>query len=178
MSRLADNPEWTLIGRVGVDSGQLMVCDPCYIESQWVNNGFSGNEAPLWTHEDGSLFYTSCHGNCPAPGAQDFGTFDQVIEKYGKTANALIAEGLLKESRPDPSGEFSYKGCCEATLTKDQAGQMNFKLGHEGAGVAFSSGFGDGVYDVFARYSDEGDWGRRIAEVRIVLIEEDDEEED
>lgn len=28
-----DNAE--LIGHVGVDSGQMMLCDPCYIESSW-----------------------------------------------------------------------------------------------------------------------------------------------
>ena len=27
--------KWKKIGVVGVDSGQLMVCDPCYIDSEW-----------------------------------------------------------------------------------------------------------------------------------------------
>ena len=26
---------WEKIGVVGVDSGQLLVCDPCYIDSDW-----------------------------------------------------------------------------------------------------------------------------------------------
>jgi hypothetical protein len=43
--------------------------------------------------------------------------------------------------------------------------------------VAFSSGFGDGSYPVMARYLESPDWGRRIAEVRIVMIDEDGEED-
>lgn len=27
--------EWHQIGVVGVDSGQVMLCDPCYLDSQW-----------------------------------------------------------------------------------------------------------------------------------------------
>ena len=34
---------WTLVGHCAVDSGQLMVCDPCYIGSLWKENEFSGD---------------------------------------------------------------------------------------------------------------------------------------
>ena len=44
-------------------------------------------------------------------------------------------------------------------------------------GVLVDSGFGDGTYPVYVRYSDEGSWGRRVAEVRIVFIGDDDEDE-
>lgn len=33
---------WYHIGMVGVDSGQLMICDPCYIDSEWKNEDFEG----------------------------------------------------------------------------------------------------------------------------------------
>lgn len=32
-----------LIGYVGVDSGQLMIVDPCYIDSHWKHEGSDGN---------------------------------------------------------------------------------------------------------------------------------------
>jgi hypothetical protein len=32
-----------VIGEVGVDSGQILVCDPCYIDSQWKKERFEGN---------------------------------------------------------------------------------------------------------------------------------------
>jgi hypothetical protein len=34
---------WTLIGRCAVDSGQLMVCDPCYIGNNWKENEFTSS---------------------------------------------------------------------------------------------------------------------------------------
>ncbi len=30
-----------LIGHVGVDSGQLLLCDPCYIDSEWEQEDFT-----------------------------------------------------------------------------------------------------------------------------------------
>lgn len=32
---------WVLVGHCAVDSGQLMVCDPCYIKSHWEANHFT-----------------------------------------------------------------------------------------------------------------------------------------
>jgi|SRR3990167_8490199 len=70
-----------------------------------------------------------------------------------------------------PRKNFSYNACCEKTL-KGYGGQLNFKLGHPGAGVVFSSGFGDGVYDVIATIKDYGKFGKRITQVEIILIED------
>lgn len=35
-----------LIGHVGVDSGQLMLCDPCYINSEWRKNEYGDDVGP------------------------------------------------------------------------------------------------------------------------------------
>jgi hypothetical protein len=110
-----------LIGHVGVDSGQLIITDPCYIKS--------------W-------------------GSNDFGS----------------------DQKPDIKGLYSYdyEGACSATLSEDQAGALRFQMGHEGAGVAFSTGFGDGLYPVYATFSDEGEWGTRVKSIRVEFIEEED----
>ena len=113
---MSPGPGWEFVGVVGVDSGQLMVCDPCYLEKEW---------SPVVT--------------------LDFG--------------------------PGAAGKFSYDGACNATLSAAGHGQLNFLLGHAGAGVAFSSGWGDGSYEVWIRRS-EG----RIAEARVIMIEDEDEE--
>ena len=47
-----------------------------------------------------------------------------------------------------------------------------FALGHDGAAVVTSTGYGDGVYDVYAKFIDEKDWGIRINEVKVVFIED------
>lgn len=105
-----------LIGEVGVDSGQVIITDPCYIDNEWEESSFDD------------------------------------------------------ESDQTPTHEYSYAGACQATLTKDQGGQLNYRLGHAGAGVVVSSGYGDGLYPVFASYGADG----RIHKLEIIFIEKDD----
>jgi len=50
---------------------------------------------------------------------------------------------------------------------------MMLKLGALIAGCSFPAGLGDGVYNVEARYIDVKGYGRRIAEIRIVLISDE-----
>lgn len=102
------------LGFVGVDSGQLMITDPCYVK-------------------------------------------DFVNDEYKE-------EGI--------EGEYSYSGACKTTMNEDRGGPLRFKLGHEGAGVAFSSG-GDGTYPVNAIYGDNG----QIIKVEIILEPQEDEED-
>jgi hypothetical protein len=46
----------------------------------------------------------------------------------------------------------------------------------KGTGAICSTGFGDGTYPVYVKFSDEGSWGKRVAEMKIVFIGADDEE--
>lgn len=51
---------------------------------------------------------------------------------------------------------FSYAGACYASMPKNGDGQLCFRLGHEGAGIAVKTVMGDGNYPVFAeKYNDE-----------------------
>lgn len=122
---MSDTIESTiLIGYVAVDSGQLMLCDPCYLAS-W-------KDQHEWEKE----------------------TADQ--------------DGMYS---------FSYNGACGATLSNELAGQLKFNAGHLGAGVAFAPGYGDGLYPVYATYVTDSTWGKRIAKVEIVMIDDEEEEE-
>jgi hypothetical protein len=114
-----DKGKWVEIGQVAVDSGQLMICDPCYIDSVWKESPFV-------------------------------------------------------DIRPEHAGEFSYNGCCHGTLTGIGHVQMLFQAGHPGAGVAFRSGLGDGIYPAEALIVDYGTKRApdlRIKEVRIRMIQ-------
>ena len=106
---MSELKEWVQIGSVGVDSGQLIIMDPCYIESYW-----------------------------------------------------------NKENEKGLDG-INYQAVCEGTLKKERAVALPYPIGHGGLAVAFASGWGDGYYDVFARYV-EG----RIVEVKIVMGDDDD----
>jgi hypothetical protein len=49
--------------------------------------------------------------------------------------------------------------------------QFHYDLGHAGLGVVVSTGYGDGVYPVYAEFGDEG----RIARVWVEFIGPDDD---
>jgi hypothetical protein len=63
--------------------------------------------------------------------------------------------------------DYSYSGACAATLGEDSAGELG-----RAAAVAVSSGYGDGVYPVYATYNHEG----RITKLEVVFVAEDDED--
>lgn len=52
--------------------------------------------------------------------------------------------------------------------------QLNYDLGHPGLGIVVSTGYGDGVYPVYAEINDEG----RIAAVTVEFIDPGESEEE
>ena len=126
---MSDSTGWKKIGVVGVDSGQLMIVDPCYIDSEWKKEGF--------------------------------------VPKKDAGANQPI-KGL--DLNDNVIHNFSYNAVCRGTADGRGAVQLHYQKGHSGVAVAFASGFGDGEYDVYGHFVDCGDWGIRLAEVKIVLI--------
>lgn len=101
----------TYIGSFGVDSGQVMIGDPCYLDD-WNNN-----------KDD------------------EFNTY------------------------PQRAGEYSYLGACQATIeNKIQAGVLG-----GGLSVVAVTGYGDGVYPVYAEYNSDG----RISKITIEFEDEE-----
>jgi hypothetical protein len=143
---MAETVTEVLIGHVAVDSGQLMICDPCYIDSQWENEDFEDIRVYKNKHTGRTLTY-----------GKDFANYEEVLPEYGKTMNVLISEHDWEVTdRPNPKSGFSYNACANATLSKKGHGELAFKMGHTGAGLAFSTAFGDGMYPVYAHYDEEG----------------------
>jgi hypothetical protein len=70
------------------------------------------------------------------------------------------------EDHVNKVGEYGYLGACNATL-KNGYGELN-----EGSSVVFNTGWGDGVYPVYANISDEG-----IVQSITVNFVDDDEED-
>ena len=68
------------------------------------------------------------------------------------------------ENHVNKVGEYGYLGACNATLGKGfgQLGNM---------AVAFSTGYGDGLYPVYAEITEDG----RVARVMIDFVGEDEE---
>ena len=155
-----------LIGHVGVDSGQLMMCDPAYIDSEWKKEEFE--DIRVYRHKTtGDILQYRV----------DFPHYEAIIPEYGKTMNELNATGEWEreENYHAPVHPFSYNACAKATLSEEGHGQLNFSLGHPGVGVAFRTAFGDGIYPVYAVYGDDGHLVK--VEVLFTDYEEDNEDE-
>jgi hypothetical protein len=146
------------IGEVGVDSGQILICDPCYIDSEWKKEEF--NVIRRYRHNDGTILRYGV----------DFPHYEAVILKYGKSMNQINADNEAVEMPDDipPEHNFSYNACCKKTCSDAGHGQLNYEMGHPGVGVVTSSGYGDGCYPVIADIDDQTG---RIKSITIVFIE-------
>ena len=63
-------------------------------------------------------------------------------------------------------GEYGYLGACNATLTNGY-GELK-----QGASVVFNTGWGDGVYPVYANIDEEG----TIRSITIDFVNDEDED--
>jgi len=156
-----------LLGHVGVDSGQLIVTDPCYL------NQFHNNE-----YHPKRRYVNKTNPNEIVIWPEDFFNYeDDMIKGYNKNMNTLIREGIFKEIEDDEERNdrsYSYNGAsCATCYESDQGGGLGLDLG-----VVFSSGFGDGHYPVYAYYEKVDGWGTRIKKVEIEFFDDDDDEED
>lgn len=133
------------MGMVAVDSGKLMITDPCYINSEWKDDKFEDVRL-LKDTESGDIYQFR----------KDFSNYEEKIAGFNKTVNELMASGRFEAIEIDNSGKinFSYSGACYATMSEKGYGEMPFKLGHKGAGIAVTTVMGDGMYPVYAEKYD------------------------
>lgn len=132
------------LGEVGVDSGKLMITDPCYVDSQWQEEPFSD----VRIVDD------------PATGEsyvfrKDFRHFGETLPGRDRSINELLEAGVLihrDTRRPGPHA-YSYDGACAATERLGY-GELVYRLGHAGAGVVFDTAFGDGTYPIYGEMRD------------------------
>ncbi|MEK3955715.1 MULTISPECIES: hypothetical protein [unclassified Psychrobacillus] len=172
--------ERKLIGRVGVDSGQLMVMDPSYIKSQWENDGEEIGIQFWGAGGDKVADILTKQGIAIESNLSSY--FLRFSSKSPKELSLLVLKNAM-ESIEEKVVSFikttgTYDQISDITLGENQAGSLPYRMGNEGLAVAFSSGFGDGVYDVFATYKDYGNYEYsdvRIKSVEIILIEDEED---
>lgn len=151
------------IGCVGVDSGQLMIIDPCYIDSNWEHNQPYQDERVYVNKKTGATYRF----------AHDFKFYNEIVD--GKTPNQWIRDGEWESVKVDlDTSKLGYNTVCHMTINGPHGASIPYAAGHGGLAVAFRSGLGDGVYDVYAHVMDCGDWGHRVSKVEIVMIEPDE----
>jgi hypothetical protein len=134
------------LGIVGVDSGQLMITDPCYIDGQWLDEPFHDVRKYRDTQTGAVITWNP-----------DEIKYTEPLAPYGKTVSALVEAGRLVQLPPPPPPEkfhYSYNGAVHATLSKDGFGELVFGKGHAGAGVVFGTAWGDGFYEIYGEKHD------------------------
>lgn len=140
-----------LVGYVPVDSGQVIIVDPCYLD-KWKDNEF----------EDIRRFRGTATGQI-FEYPRDFKKFDQPVHS-GLSMNELLKRGWVEQIPDDPDDSLSYNGACRATLAEGGTGQLRFDNGIEAA-VASRTAYGDGVYPVYAYKDKTG----RITKLEIIF---------
>lgn len=146
-SFFSKNAEYEIeeLGLVAVDSGQLIITDPSYIDMEWSNENLELLQ--LYKHKKTGNVYIY---------GKDFFNYENKIQGFDQTVNELIALKELEEIQIDYSKKisYSYAGSCYATLSEKGYGILPFKTGHQGAGIAIRTVLGDGFYPVYAEKYD------------------------
>lgn len=138
---------WIELGFVGVDSGKLMIVDPCYMKNEWQEEEFDDTRQ-YRDKKTGKIYEWQ----------KDFQKYDETIPDYDRSPKELIKNGTWEKIHRE-NNNFSYNGVCHTG--NKQYKQMNYKAGHPGVAVCFNSG--DGQYPVMGRLDEDG----RVIEVVI-----------
>ena len=138
------------IGTFGVDSGQVMLVDPCYLSS-FENDDFQD----IRVYQRVGVYSDDLDVRATLQYRKDFKLFSDIIPEWDRSMNDLITEGLYERINPEEIDDsFSYNGACNLTCYTDaMGGSLKNERGAEVAVVA-STGYGDGGYDVYATYKE------------------------
>jgi hypothetical protein len=87
--------------------------------------------------------------------------------------------GIPFEEHKNRSGEYGYLGAANATLSKEGYGTLGNTViessglsgTNAGSAVVFSTGYGDGVYPVYAELDEDG----RVARIVIEFITDEED---
>lgn len=160
------------LGVVGVDSGTLMVMDPCYMSTavELTDNAlhcyfWGRNQAEAAEFLVSSGFKVE-DGYGSAKVIYNVSLADKI--RISEIIN-MHPEWIVVMNFTDDN--FSNRSL-NVTCGKNYGGGIPYPLGHDGLAVCFSSGFGDGVYEVWAHYALFEKFGERIAKVEVILIDD------
>jgi hypothetical protein len=70
---------------------------------------------------------------------------------------------------PCNAKSLDYGECSAAAKSEEKGGQLDYPMGHPGLGVACQSGLGDGEYEVWAHYVDDGTFGKMIGKLEVIF---------
>ncbi|MDQ0255565.1 hypothetical protein J2S74_002947 [Evansella vedderi] len=148
------------IGAVAVDSGQLMIIDPCYIESYWEKNEnvepegiefWGGDAEQIVEHFNLEETY-GVQSNEGGSYTVLTGDYKDLSKEIGQYANQNKLGLIVTEYSPGST----YKQVSDANMNQERTGACIHGHGGFPLGLSFASGYGDGLYDVYATYNEDG----------------------
>ncbi|MEY4572162.1 MAG: hypothetical protein RLZ10_1388 [Bacteroidota bacterium] len=155
-----------IVGYVGVDSGQVMIVDPCYLR-EWEDNEFD-YQTGIKNKKTGEIIY--CFQEVEGVGKI---RWDTPLPKHDNKCMNQLAEDKENwekyEIYPDKGG-FNYSGVCGMTCS-ETAGEI--AIGGSSC-VASSTYLGDGSYPVYAEKDKYG----RVKRLIIDFYGEEESDED
>lgn len=160
------------LGVVGVDSGKLMVMDPCYMDiaTEMTDNdlhcyfwGRNRSEVAEFLTNSGFKVEDGCEN---ANVIHNISPDDKI--RISEIINAHHEWFVITNFTEDDFSNRSFNVTCG----KNQGGCIPFPLGHNGLAICFASGLGDGTYEVWAHYAIFEKFGERIAKVEVILIDD------
>jgi hypothetical protein len=153
-------PKKQLLGFIGIETGQMLVTDPGHL-NHWIHDEPFGHPI-LLDNKTGKHF---TFGGFPIGNPQKKQLIKQLdVQNFlsygtmlrdGRTVNQLIEkEELVKLEEPEPRNPYGYNAACYATGLPEQGGEVGY-------GVAVRTGWGDGSYPVWAKYTRDG-WVKKV----------------
>lgn len=137
-----DAPErlgsWEEIAQVDVDSGQILIVDPAYVDERWEKQAFQ--DIRQYKHKVTGEILEYC---------KDFMHYEAIIKRHNATMNQLNKTGDWIEVEQPPVEGLNYNACCRQSISTKSGGQVDL-------GAAVSAGYGDGAYPVYVRRNYEG----------------------
>jgi hypothetical protein len=162
-----------LIGTVAVDSGQLLIIDPCYISSEW-KEGEEVKAIDFWGEgEEDVVHVLKQRGYHIERVSGVYRVNDIDFDKVSNEIYELSAQ-IKKKVMVNPYTGSTYDKICDLTIGEEEAGQLNFESGEEGLGVAVGTG-ADGYYNVYAIYQEIEGLGEILTKIEIELFNENDD---
>jgi hypothetical protein len=144
------------IGEVDVESGQVLLIDPCYIKGHWKNAPFQDNRG-----------YRHIESGQELRIGVDFTSHEEQVLGLGKSVNDLYREGALELIHDQPGDELNYQNCCLTTRQPERGGNVG------SLATAISVSAGDGLYSVFVERDENGN----VLRVLLDFTSDDDSEE-